>query len=122
MFLSIMRDAENDFKILVRKITVRILPTRPHLRSVNFGPRFTHWRSARPQVRILHMANFNTLTLPELPTYHIVKFGHNYHQNKLPSIFSNYFIENYLIHMHNTAVESIFILNIHIVPWGSNVW
>jgi len=51
MFLSIIHDAENDFKIMVRKITVRILPTRPHLRSANFGPRFTRWRSAGPHVR-----------------------------------------------------------------------
>jgi len=31
MFLSIIHDAENDFKLLVRKITVRILPTRPQI-------------------------------------------------------------------------------------------
>ena len=31
---------------LVSRITVCILPTCPHLRSANFGPRFTHWQSA----------------------------------------------------------------------------
>ena len=42
-------------------------------------------------------ANFNTLTLPELYTYHILKFVHNciYNQNKLPSIFTSYFVQNY---------------------------
>jgi len=52
-------------------------------------------------------ANFNTFTLPELHTYQIyqiLKFVHkcNYYQNKLPSIFSNYFIQNSMIHIHNT--------------------
>jgi len=51
MFLSIMRDAENDFKILVCKIMVRILLTHPHLWSTNFGPRFTRWWSAGLHVR-----------------------------------------------------------------------
>jgi len=37
---------------LVRRITVRSLPTRPHLWSANFGPRFTSWRSVSPHVRI----------------------------------------------------------------------
>jgi len=48
-------------------------------------------------------ANFNALTLPELHTYQILKFVHNcvYRQNKLPSIFSNYFIQNYMIHTQN---------------------
>ena len=49
-------------------------------------------------------ANFNTLTLPDLHTYHILKFVHNciYHQNKLPYIFSNYFTQNYMLHIYNT--------------------
>ena len=49
-------------------------------------------------------ANFNTFTLPKLHTYQILKFVHKciYHQNKLPSIFSNYFIQNSMIHVHNT--------------------
>jgi len=49
-------------------------------------------------------ANFNTLTLPELHSYEMLKFVHNcvYDQNKLPSIFSNYSIQNYMIHIHNT--------------------
>jgi len=49
-------------------------------------------------------ANFNTFTLSELHTYQILKFVHKciYHQNKLPSIFSNYFIQNSMIHIHNT--------------------
>jgi len=53
---------------------------------------------------VLYYANFNTLTLPELHTYQILKFVHNcvYHQNKLPSMFSNDFIQNYMIHIHNT--------------------
>jgi len=52
-------------------------------------------------------ANFNTLTLPELHTYQILKFIYNciYHQNKLPSIFSNYFSQNYMIHRHNTRTR-----------------
>ena len=39
-------------------------------------------------------SNFNRLTLPELHNYQILKFVHkcSYHQNKLPSILSNYFI------------------------------
>jgi len=49
-------------------------------------------------------ANFNTFTLPELHTYQILKFVYKciYYQNKLPSIFSNYFIQNSMIHIHNT--------------------
>jgi len=49
-------------------------------------------------------ANFNTLALLELHTYQILKCVRNcvYHQNKLPSICSNYFIQNYMIHKHNT--------------------
>jgi len=52
-------------------------------------------------------ANFNTFTLPELHTYQILKFIHNciYHQNKLPSIFSNYISQNYMIHTHNTSTR-----------------
>jgi len=48
-------------------------------------------------------ANFNTLTLPEIHTYQILKFVNNciYHQNKLPSIFSNYFTQNYTLHIYN---------------------
>ena len=66
------------------------------LRILQNAPRDT------PVVKLY--ANFSTLTLPELHTYQILKFIHNciYHQNKLPSIFSNYFSQNYMIHTHNT--------------------
>jgi len=33
---------------LVRRITVRILLTCPHLQSANFGPCFTRWQSTHP--------------------------------------------------------------------------
>jgi len=64
-------------------------------------------------------ANFNTLTLPELHTYQILKFIRNciYHQNKLPSIFSNYLSQNYMIHTHNTRTREHLHLE-HTVPWG----
>jgi len=56
------------------------------LRILQNAPRDT------PVVKLY--ANFNTLTLPELHTYQILKFVHNciYHQNKLPPIFCNYFL------------------------------
>ena len=66
------------------------------LRILQKAPRDT------PVVKLY--ANFNTLTLPDLHTYHILKFVHNciYHQNKLPYIFSNYFTQNYMLHIYNT--------------------
>jgi len=67
--------------------------------------------------------NFNTLTLPELHTYQILKFVHNciYHQNKLPSIFSNYFIQNYIIHIHYTHSREQLHLEHTTVPWGRDL-
>ena len=61
-------------------------------------------------------ANFNTLTVPELHIYQIQKFVHDcvYHQNKLPPIFSNYFILNYMIHIHNTCCrEHLYLQHTH---------
>jgi len=69
-------------------------------------------------------ANFNTFTLPELHTYQILKFVHKciYHQNKLPSIFSNYFIQNSSESIYITpAIESIFSSNLHTVLWDRDL-
>ena len=67
-------------------------------------------------------ANFNTLTLPELHTYQILKFVHNcnYHQNKLPSIFSNYFTQNYMLQIYNTHSREHLHLE-QTVPWSTDL-
>ena len=81
-------------------------------------------QNAPPDTSVVkHYTNFNTLTFPELQTYQILKFVHNcvYHQNKLPSIFSHYFTRIIWFIYITPALESIFIFNIHTVPWGKDL-
>ena len=89
-----------DFRRKISHTTAFILNNKL-LRILQNAPRET------PVVKLY--ANFSTLTLPELHTgtYQILKFIHNciYHQNKPPSIFSNYFSQNYMIHTHNTRTR-----------------
>jgi len=50
------------------------------------------------------LSNFMQILTHSSWTYQILKFVHNcvYHRNKLPSIFSNCFIQNYMIHIYKT--------------------
>ena len=79
-------------------------------------------RNAPSDILVVKLnANFNTFTLPGLHTYQILKFVRKciYNQNKLPSIFSNYFIQNSMIHIHNTRNREH--LYLHRVLWDRDL-
>jgi len=85
------------------------------LRILQKAPRDT------PVVKLY--ANFNTLTLPDLHTYHTLKFVHNciYHQNNCHT-FSPIILLRIICSISITpALESTFILNRQIVPWGRDL-
>ena len=48
--------------------------------------------------------NFNTLTIPDLHIFQILVLIHKffYHKQNLPVIFTSYFMENFLLHKHDT--------------------
>ena len=53
--------------------------------------------------------NYNTLPLPELHNYQLLRLVHKYHyrNDKLPAIFSNYFSSSKDIHYHHTRSSSL---------------
>lgn len=58
-------------------------------------------------VRNLYI-KYDTLTIPELFNYHLLLLVHKiiHHSEILPSVFKDYFVQNSLIHAHETRLSS----------------
>jgi len=64
-------------------------------------------------------STFNTLMLPELHKFQILKFMHKFihHHDQLPCIFSSYFNRNNMFHLHNTRGRD----NLHLELFNSTL-
>ena len=92
----------------------RLMILNKLLRILQKAPRDT------PVVKLY--ANFNTLNLPDLYTYHILKFVHNCITRTNCYTFSAIILLRIICSISITpALESTFILNRHIVPWGRDL-